>query len=264
MSDSYLHLDVIQTEGSSTKSWNLDITAKYISKNKENKEMKSNTIDEKLEILVMKAVNNLISNLKSDLNGLLVPTIEFEVQPQVEVEVEAVGEKEKSDSEELSKKLKKRKEDSVELSVDNEVTSVVRSTASSSSSSPVSPPLSPSSSSSTTSTTISSTASSVSSSSSSTTSTTTSSNTSNMNLGGISDLNDIDIKAAYKALERAADIVNPNKKFSTSDEGSAKEKRNGKGFRNDGKFIDISETSQVTKIYKSMNLMIIVLLVSII
>ena len=85
-----------------------------------------------------------------------------------------------------------------------------------------------------------------------------------MNLGGISDLNDIDIKAAYKALERAADIVNPKKKISTPDEGSAKGKGNGKSFRNDGKFIDISETSQVTKSYKSMNLMIIVLLVFII
>ena len=70
-----------------------------------------------------------------------------------------------------------------------------------------------------------------------------------MNLGGISDPSEMDIKAAYKALGRAADIINPKKKSTTADEGSAK--RNTKGFRNDGKFIDISETSQVHNISTS-------------
>ena len=71
-----------------------------------------------------------------------------------------------------------------------------------------------------------------------------------MNLGAISDPSEMDIKEAYKALGRAADIINPKKKSTTADEGSAKGQR--KGFRNDGKFIDISETSQVNNIFLSI------------
>ena len=244
---------MIQTEGSSTKTWNLNIIAKFISKNKENKEITSNEMNEKLELLVLKATNNLISNLKSDLNGLLIPTIELELQPQleVEVEVEAVGMIEKSDSEELFKKLKRKNEGSSESSIENEVTPIINSTPFITSSSSASPPISSSSSSSTSSssTTSFSTTSSSSSSSSSSSTTSSTSSSSNMNLGGISDPSEMDIKAAYKALGRAADIINPKKKSTTADEGSAK--RNTKGFRNDGKFIDISETSQVHNISTS-------------
>ena len=242
---------MIQTEGSSTKTWNLNIIAKFISKNKENKEITSNEMNEKLELLVLKATNNLISNLKSDLNGLLIPTIELELQPQLEVEVEAVGMIEKSDSVKLFKKLKRKNEGSSESSIENEVTPIINSTPFITSSSSASPPISSSSSSSTSSssTTSFSTTSSSSSSSSSSSTTSSTSSSSNMNLGGISDPSEMDIKAAYKALGRAADIINPKKKSTTADEGSAK--RNTKGFRNDGKFIDISETSQVHNISTS-------------
>ena len=213
-----------------SKVWDLEIKSMYT-----NSQEKA---DEKMELLVLRAVNNLLKNLKEELKGLLLPSF-----PEHSTE----------HSKELSSGIDTRNPDDISndkippakilesvqspVQVPNPISelkfgaSVVDNTGTkngieSSTKTPVTP------------------------SSSSAASIPPAFSTSsefaapNMKLDATSDPSERELKSAYSALQNAADTVRPQSTPSLTSSPTSS------SFRNDGKFIDIKEKSVVSACFK--------------